>query len=88
MATDTSARPWVPEHPTVPRPAEAGIAREQVDLTDAVVAGRATLVTTHPSALLRLRGRGGYDDAFAAFVADPRTAADAAVEPKEQRHVP
>ncbi|CAA9376932.1 UdgX family uracil-DNA binding protein [uncultured Nocardioides sp.] len=47
------------------------------------VAGRATLVTTHPSALLRLRGRGGYDEAFAAFVADLRTAARAADEAKE-----
>ena len=51
------------------------------------VAGRSTVVTTHPSALLRLRGRGGYDEAFAAFVADLRTAADAADEAKEHRDV-
>lgn len=33
------------------------------------------VVTSHPSAVLRLRGRSGYDEAFAAFVADLRTAA-------------
>ena len=36
------------------------------------------LVTTHPSAVLRLRGKGGYDDSFAAFVADLRVAASSA----------
>lgn len=39
--------------------------------------GRSALVTTHPSAVLRLRGRGGYDEAFAALVADLRVAASA-----------
>lgn len=38
----------------------------------------AVLVTVHPSALLRLRGRQGWDEAYAAFVADLRTAAGAA----------
>jgi DNA polymerase len=38
----------------------------------------AVLVTTHPSALLRLRGKGGWDEAFDALVADLATAADAA----------
>ena len=33
------------------------------------------VVTTHPSALLRLRGKGGWDEAFDAFVADLRLAA-------------
>ena len=33
------------------------------------------VVTTHPSAVLRLRGRDGYDDAFAALVDDLRLAA-------------
>ncbi|HEY0642714.1 MAG TPA: UdgX family uracil-DNA binding protein [Nocardioides sp.] len=33
------------------------------------------LVTTHPSAVLRLRGRDGYDEAYAALVADLRLAA-------------
>lgn len=36
------------------------------------------LVTTHPSALLRLRGRGGWDAAFAELTADLSTAARAA----------
>jgi uracil-DNA glycosylase family protein len=38
---------------------------------------RATVITTHPSALLRLRGKGGWDEAFAAFVSDLEVAADA-----------
>lgn len=37
--------------------------------------GRDTLITTHPSAVLRLRSRGGYDEAFTELVADLRTAA-------------
>lgn len=37
----------------------------------------ATMITTHPSALLRLRGKGGWDEAFAAFVSDLEVAADA-----------
>lgn len=36
---------------------------------------RPVVVTTHPSAVLRLRGRDGYDDAFAALVDDLRLAA-------------
>lgn len=39
-----------------------------------VAAGR-VVVTTHPSALLRLRGKAGWDAAFDAFVADLQTAA-------------
>ncbi len=39
--------------------------------------GRDTVVTTHPSAVLRLRARGGYDEALAQLVADLRTAAGA-----------
>jgi DNA polymerase len=35
------------------------------------------LVTAHPSAVLRLRGREGWDEAFAALVADLRVAAEA-----------
>ncbi|WP_282944915.1 UdgX family uracil-DNA binding protein [Cellulomonas endometrii] len=38
----------------------------------------AVLVIAHPSALLRLRGRDGWDEAYAALVADLRTAAAAA----------
>jgi uracil-DNA glycosylase family protein len=38
----------------------------------------AVVVTTHPSALLRLRGRDGYDEAFEALVADLRAAASVA----------
>jgi hypothetical protein len=36
------------------------------------------LITTHPSALLRLRDRAEFGATFDAFVADLRTAADAA----------
>ena len=36
--------------------------------------GRRTVLTTHPSALLRLRRHGGFDEAFAALVDDLRTA--------------
>jgi uracil-DNA glycosylase len=35
----------------------------------------ATVVTTHPSAVLRLRGKEGYADAFDALVGDLRVAA-------------
>ncbi|WP_425956106.1 UdgX family uracil-DNA binding protein [Xylanimonas sp. McL0601] len=38
----------------------------------------AVVVTTHPSALLRLRDRDGWDEAFDALAADLRTAARAA----------
>lgn len=40
--------------------------------------GRRVLVTVHPSSLLRLRDRSGWDEAFDAFVADLREAARAA----------
>jgi len=36
--------------------------------------GTSVLVTTHPSALLRLRGKGGWDAAFAELVEDLATA--------------
>jgi uracil-DNA glycosylase family protein len=36
---------------------------------------RPVVVTTHPSAVLRLRGRDGYDEAFAGLVSDLRLAA-------------
>ena len=39
--------------------------------------GRAVVITTHPSALLRVRGKGGWDEAFAGLVEDLRTAAGA-----------
>jgi uracil-DNA glycosylase family protein len=51
------------------------VTAERGDLTDAD--GRTALVTTHPSALLRLRGRGGYDEAFGALVHDLEVAASA-----------
>jgi uracil-DNA glycosylase family protein len=40
--------------------------------------GRRTVITAHPSAVLRLRGKDGYDEAFAALVADLRVAVEAA----------
>ena len=36
---------------------------------------RPVVVTTHPSAVLRLRGRDGYDEAFAGLASDLRLAA-------------
>lgn len=39
------------------------------------VEGRQALITTHPSAVVRLRGRDGFDEAFAGLVADLRVAA-------------
>lgn len=39
--------------------------------------GRDTVITTHPSAVLRLRSRGGYGEALSALVADLRVAAGA-----------
>ncbi|WP_307865136.1 UdgX family uracil-DNA binding protein [Myceligenerans salitolerans] len=50
-------------------PGDAGAAHE---------AG-AVVVTTHPSALLRLRDRSGWDEAFDSLVSDLRTAAQAVV---------
>jgi DNA polymerase len=41
-------------------------------------AGRPTVITSHPSAVLRLRGKDEYDDAFADLVADLRVAVEAA----------
>jgi uracil-DNA glycosylase len=38
------------------------------------------LVTAHPSAVLRLRGRDGWDEAFGRLVADLREAAAAAAD--------
>lgn len=40
--------------------------------------GRRAVITTHPSALLRQRGRGGYDEAFGQLVHDLTVAAGAA----------
>lgn len=37
--------------------------------------GRSAVITTHPSAVLRLRSRGGYDEALADLVADLKVAA-------------
>ncbi|MGO4690034.1 UdgX family uracil-DNA binding protein [Glaciibacter sp. 2TAF33] len=42
------------------------------------LASSGVLVTTHPSAVLRLRGKPGYDEAFDRFVADLIVARDAA----------
>jgi uracil-DNA glycosylase family protein len=39
--------------------------------------GRKALITSHPSAVLRLKGEPGFDDAFAALVADLQVAAGA-----------
>lgn len=36
----------------------------------ASAAGRTAVLTTHPSAVVRLKGKDGYDEAFAALVAD------------------
>lgn len=39
--------------------------------------GQAVLVTTHPSAVVRLRGRDGFREAFDELVADLHTAVEA-----------
>ena len=44
--------------------------------------GRVAVVTTHPSALLRLRGRPEFEDALAGLVQDLRTAAEVAARPR------
>ncbi len=59
------------------RPVRIGAERGVVLHDDA---GRATVITTHPSALLRQRGRDGYADAFGALVSDLQVAAAAARE--------
>ncbi len=56
------------------RPVKVGEVRGELLSED----GGPVLVTTHPSALLRLRGRGGWDAAFAELVADLRAAHRAA----------
>lgn len=60
------------------RPVRIGAERGQVLQPPEASLLPAVVVTTHPSALLRLRGRDGYDEAFAALVADLETAAAAA----------
>jgi uracil-DNA glycosylase len=48
----------------------------ELDAGAALGGGRArVLLTTHPSAVLRLRGRDAYEEAFGEFVADLRAAA-------------
>lgn len=60
------------------RPVRIGEVRGQVlePPDDGAHPGAAVVVTTHPSALLRLRDRSGWDDAFAALVADLAAARD------------
>ena len=90
----TACRPWLEAELAAVRPhvvvclgATAGravlgrpvaIGKERGTVLDASDDGPRVLVTTHPSALLRLRGKGGWDEAFEALVGDLRTAADAA----------
>ncbi|MFD6179164.1 MULTISPECIES: UdgX family uracil-DNA binding protein [unclassified Isoptericola] len=62
------------------RPARIGELRGRVldAPEDGSSGGAAVVVTTHPSALLRLRDRSGWDDAFGSLVVDLTTAARAA----------
>jgi DNA polymerase len=53
------------------RPVKIGEVRGQLLEEDP----RPVLVTTHPSAVLRLRGRDGYDEAYASLVEDLRVVA-------------
>ena len=53
---------------------EVRIGDERGRVQDDAAGGRAVLVTVHPSSLLRLRDRSGWDDAFAGFVEDLRVA--------------
>ncbi len=85
----TACRPWLGAElesvsPAVVVALGATAARAVLDRTVRIgdVRGRVldeprgpVLVTAHPSAVLRLRGREGYDDAFGALVGDLRLAA-------------
>ena len=60
-------------HAVLGRTVKIGVERGQlIDHCD-----RQALITTHPSAVLRLRGKDGYDAAYAALVADLRVAVGA-----------
>lgn len=70
---------------TASSPFAAGSSPNGTDGSDGADGAEATdvepplvVVTTHPSALLRLRDRSGWDEAFDALAADLRVAADAA----------
>ena len=85
----TACRPWLEAEleavaPGVVVAMGAAAARAVLDRTVRIgeVRGRLleeparpVVVTTHPSAVLRLRGRDGYDEAFAGLVDDLRLAA-------------
>ena len=85
----TACRPWLEAEleavaPSVVVAMGATAARAVLDRTVRIgeVRGRLLeeptrpeVVTTHPSAVLRLRGRDGYDEAFAGLVDDLRLAA-------------
>ena len=57
------------------RPVRIGAERGEVTVGPG---GRPAVITTHPSVVLRRRGRGGYDEALALLVTDLRVAAAAA----------
>lgn len=57
------------------RPVRIGAERGEVIVGPG---GRPAVITTHPSAVLRQRARGGYDEALALLVTDLRVAAAAA----------
>jgi len=91
-AEQAACRPWLAAERAVVAPrvvvclgataARAVLGRDVriADVRGAVLdePGGTVLVTTHPSALLRLRGRGGWDAAFAELTEDLRTASRAA----------
>lgn len=60
------------------RPVRIGAERGRVLQGALPDSGALSLLTAHPSAVLRMRGDSGYDDAYAALVADLKTAAAAA----------
>jgi uracil-DNA glycosylase family protein len=58
------------------RPVKIGAERGRVlDSSKTSMATAQVLLTAHPSAVLRMRGEDGFDDAYALLVADLRTAA-------------
>jgi DNA polymerase len=68
------------------RPVKIGAERGRVleERPPAVPADSRILITTHPSALLRLRGKPEWEEAFDAFVADLEVARDEAGLPRRE----
>jgi len=88
VAHITACRPWLDAELAAVSPrvvvalgatAARAVLGHEVRITEVrgqvVARGPAVLVTTHPSAVVRLRGRDGFEEAFTALVEDLRAAA-------------